>query len=670
MAVTNAAPGVYYQTVDAGAPEVTPFRTDIAGFVGLAERGPIDTPVPVQSWRQFASWFGSFTPYAFLAYAVRGFFENGGRRCWIVRVASRDEGVGAVVASAAVANAGGDAWRVRASSEGTWGNTLRCTLEERHPAQVTATSTSPDGAYSVVPSVTGFGRGTHVHIRQAGAPASWKVVADVDPHERRVYWVHPDRRRRLPYDSPLPVSSGSAPVLLDSVEYVLSVTENGRLIRFYEGLTMIPESAGYAPTRLAAVTFKVDPSSGPARPSPPEPVVVEDLRADPTDLRGLDVDLNRPFALTGGHDGLAALAVRDFYGEPIAPDDGPVAVAYKRRGLRALEDVSEVAVLAIPDAQVRPIAINPISPVPPCEPDPCVDNPPPQAPPFDRSPAEQPPAFGSEEMFRIQSEMVLQCELKRDRFALLDPPFEAARDAPAGMRDVLDWRARFDSKFAALYFPWLRVVEPISGAQDLTRAVPPSGHVAGVYAATDLDVGVHHAPANRRLAWTVDATADLDDARHGILNTAGVDAIRTTDGRGLRVLGARTTSSDPTWRFVNVRRLMSMIEKALGTALQWAVFEPNDVITRARITMSITIFLLGLHEAGMFAGATPDESFLVRCDLDTNPPAERDLGHLIAEISVAPSKPFEFVLVRVGRVGDSLEVTDAADAFSAAEVGV
>jgi len=192
--------------------------------------------------------------------------------------------------------------------------------------------------------------------------------------------------------------------------------------------------------------------------------------------------------------------------------------------------------------------------------------------------------------------------------------------------------------------------------------LPPSGHLAGVYAGTDLDVGVHHAPANRRIGYALSASLDLTDTHHGALNDAGVNAVRSTGGRGLRALGARTVSSDPDWRFVNVRRLMSMIEKALGIAMQWAVFEPNGVLTRARATMSATVFLLGLHEAGMLAGATPEESFYVKCDLDNNPAATRDLGQLLVEVGVAPAVPFEFVVMRVGRVRDSIEVSEVGSA--------
>jgi phage tail sheath protein FI len=658
------APGAYYQTVDAGAPPVTPFRTDITGFVGIAQRGPIDMPVPIQSWRQFASWFGDLTGAGYLAYAVRAFFENGGRRCWVVRVASKDPAAGAASSSVDVRTAGGPAWRIRASSEGTWGDALSFTLRERNPGGAISASTDPDGTFTQVPSTSGFGRGTHVRITQDGAPSTWKVVSRVDPHQGRLYWIHPDHWRRLPYDQPLAGFDLGAPIVIRSVEYALAVYQGDRLVRFYEGLSIIPENEVYGPRRLAPPKPKLDTSTGEFIARPPEPVVIEELRSDLTDLRGLEVAPDDELIAQGGRDGLAVLEVRDVIGEPLALDDGPDAVAYKTRGLRALEEISEIALLAIPDAQVRPIDVHPLAPPEPCVPDPCIPNPPPQQIRVPLAPPEHPPTFGSEELFRIQSEMILQCELKRDRFAILDPPFEAATNRLAGIRSILDWRARFDTKYAALYFPWVKIVDSLS-ALEPTRLVPPSGHIAGAIAGTDLAIGVHKAPANRRIEWSVDTSLAIDGVGHGVLNSAGINALLATGGRGLRVMGARTISSDPDWRFVPVRRLMSMIEKTLEAALQWAVFEPNEALTRARVTMSITFFLLGLHEAGMLAGATPEESFVVRCDLDNNPQSERDLGRLIVEIGVAPSKPFEFIVVRVGRVNDAIEVTDATGAFSA-----
>jgi phage tail sheath protein FI len=658
------APGAYYQTVDAGAPPVTPFRTDITGFVGIAERGPIDLPVPIQSWRQFASWFGEFTAAGYLAYAVRAFFENGGRRCWVVRVASKEGATSAVASSIEVENPAGRAWRLRASSEGAWGNHLSFTLRELNPGQAISTSGDPDGVFTEVPSTSGFQRGTHVRLSQAGTASAWKVVSEVDPHAGRLYWIHPDHWRRFPYDRPLSGFDLDAPIVIRSVEYALAVYQSGRLIRFYERLSLVPEHDLYGPRRLAPPRPTLDLTTGAFVARPPEPVVIEELRTDLTDLRGLEVAPNEALVASGGRDGLAALEVRDFIGEPVAVDDGPEAVAYKTRGLRALKEVSEVALLAVPDAQVRPVEVPAFAPPEPCVPDPCIANPPPEAIRVPATPSEHPPTFGGEELFRIQSEMILQCELKRDRFALLDPPLDASTNQLAGIRSVLDWRSRFDSKYAALYFPWVRVVDS-PAALEPTRLVPPSGHVAGAIAGTDLAIGVHKAPANRRLGWAVDASQAIDEAGHGTLNSAGINALLTTGGRGLRVQGARTISSQREWRFVNVRRLISMIEKTLEAALQWAVFEPNEALTRARATMTVTFFLLGLHEAGMLAGATPEESFVVQCDLDNNPQSERDLGRLIIEIGVAPSTPFEFVVIRVGRVNDAIEVTDSTGTFSA-----
>jgi phage tail sheath protein FI len=262
----------------------------------------------------------------------------------------------------------------------------------------------------------------------------------------------------------------------------------------------------------------------------------------------------------------------------------------------------------------------------------------------------------------VQAQLVDQCERLRYRFALLDPPYASATNAAAGLSGILDWRARFDTSYAALSYPWVGVLDPLVPGGGSVRLVPPSGHLAGGYAATDTQWGPHRAAANRRVGWALRASADIDEERHGLLNDAGVNALRTVGGRGLRVLGARTLSSDPDWRYVPVRRLMAMIEKALEIALQWAVFEPNGVLTRARATMSATMFLLGLHEAGMLAGATPEASFTVECDSGNNPADLTDLGELLLEVGVAPVVPFEFIVVRVGKVSDSLVVRTEAGA--------
>jgi len=657
MLTALRTPGAYYQTVDAGGPSVTPLRTDITGFVGIAERGPLDLPVPVTSWRQFVSWFGDVIPNGYLAYAVRGFFENGGVRAWVVRVASTDPAAGAVPASVDVATAGGMAWRIAASTPGAWGNELSVSVREINRVQLSTGSSDPDGRWSEVPSISGLGQASHVRLRQPGRPPVWKVVSALDPVLQRVFWVHPDGQR-LPYDARLSGMDLGAPMVLESIEYRVVVSEAGRVVGIHDGLSLIPENDSYGPRMLPGVQAPVDPVTRAAAWLPPSFVTVEELRAHMEDLRGLELDPTVGLVLRGGRSGLSTLVPRDFVGEQLAPSDGPVAFADKNRGMRGLERVAEIALLAAPDALIRPAPVNPTSPAPACVPDPCQDQPPEAVATYAVPDTDQPPIFTDHQVYAVQAAMVEQCERLRYRFALIDPPFDAATDATRGLGAVLDWRARFETSFASLTYPWLKVLDPVDPTGAAMRLVPPSGHVAGGYAGTDLQTGVHHAPANRQVRWSLAASTDVDEVRHGILNDNGVNAIRTVGNRGLRVLGARTVCSDPDWRFVNVRRLMAMIEKALDIALQWAVFEPNDVYTRARVTLSVTNFLLGLHEQGMLAGATPEESFYVACDESNNPETDRDLGRLLVEIGVAPVVPFEFVVVRVGRVRDSLQVRE------------
>lgn len=657
MFATDQAPGVHYQTVDAGSAPASPLRTDVAAFVGIAERGPVDVPVPVESWQQFVSWFGGCTPSGYLAYAVRGFLQNGGRRCWVVRVASTDPLTGASTASTILADAVGPVWRVRASSPGVFGDQLGVAVREINPTQVHTTGHDPDGRWSAVPSLAGLTRAALVRASQSGSgQVAYRTVSAVDPGSGRVHWTHPEPGAGLPYDTRMLDFDPDRPILLETVEYRMLVTEKGSLLRVYDGLSLVAEHARYGPAVLAPVRR---PASTVAA---PEPIVIEELRGATSALTVLEVDPAVTRQLRGGRDGLAGLAVGDFVGEPVSIDDSDEVMVHKRRGLRAVEELDEVGLLVVPDIHIRPLEPNPTMPPPPCVPDPCLDEPRVKRGPTRTIPVEVPPVFGVHEVHRVQAEMVLQAETRRDRFALLDPPHDVALDPLAGIRGVLDWRSRFDTSYAALSYPWLKVSDPVGGPGSV-RLVPATGHVAGVMAATDLDEGVHRAPANRRLDWALGPSVAVDDARHAVLNRAGVNVARSVGGRGLRLLGARTMSADPDWVFVNVRRLMSMIEKALGIALQWAVFEPNGFLTRARATMTVTFFLDALHEAGMLAGATAEGSFFVRCDLDNNPPEQRDLGQLLVEVGVAPSQPFEFVVLRVGRVRDSVEVRGASSAL-------
>ncbi len=653
-------PGVYYERVDAG-PGITAVRTDIAGFAGIAQRGPLDTPVPMQSFRQFVSYFGDFHGSGYLAYAVRGFFENGGRRCWVVRVASAE---GAATAGAEIPDIlGKPGWRFQACSAGSWGNNLSIKVVETHNAQGVSVPEDSLPEYSVVPSIAGFRQYSHVRLVQ-GNTVSWKVVVYVDAVESRLGWVHLDPKERTIYDSPLSGFDPDIPILIESVEYTVQVVHAGRLLKVYQGLSLVPEHPRYGPILLRDVHIPQPGDPEQIMPAAPEPVVIRELRAmedfDPEDVRPLGTDrLGCWIDLEGGCDGLKLLSADDFIGEEFSPDDSDEEHARKKRGLRALEEIDEVAILAVPDIHIHPKSVPATAPPPACAPDPCLPAPPARpGKPHKASDVELPPVFGDEDIFRVQLAMVLQCEHLRDRIAVLDAPYSASRQDALGPAAIQNWRRRFDSKYAALYYPWLRVVDPLRGSAEPTRDIPPSGHVAGQYAATDFSVGVHKAPANDPLIWAQALTAETDDSLQAMLNPMGINAIRSLGGRGIRMYGARTVSSDTDWRFVNVRRLLIMIEKAIDHSTQWAVFEPNDHTTRSKITLALISFLYALWRQGGLAGASAEEAFFVKCDEEINPPAERDNGRLLAIIGVAPAQPFEFIVLRVGRIDNAFEIAE------------
>jgi phage tail sheath protein FI len=204
----------------------------------------------------------------------------------------------------------------------------------------------------------------------------------------------------------------------------------------------------------------------------------------------------------------------------------------------------------------------------------------------------------------------------------------------------------------------MTVVDSLRLGGEIVRDTPPSGHVAGVYARTDLQRGVQRAPANAELEWAQDVTVAVGPELHGVLNEAGINTIRVLPGRGIRLHGARTTSSDADWRYVNVRRLLLMIERSVARAVRWVVFEPNDAVLRSLVALSIGSFLESLWRRGALLGTQPEEAFFVRCDETNNPRAVRDAGGLVAEVGVAVVKPAEFVVFRVARTHDELEVTE------------
>ena len=234
--------------------------------------------------------------------------------------------------------------------------------------------------------------------------------------------------------------------------------------------------------------------------------------------------------------------------------------------------------------------------------------------------------------------LVAHCENERNRFAVLDIPKELVKTG-----DIIEYRNMIDSTYAAMYHPWIQVFDPVTKKPGF---IPPSGAVAGVYSRTDVARGVHKAPANEAVACT-GLSVNYNTAEQDILNPAGVNLIRALPGQGIRVWGARTASSNNSFKYVNVRRLFIYVEQSIKNATNWVVFEPNNSSLWARVQMTVSSFLENMYRAGMLAGETPSEAFFV--DIGPNTMSRDDImnGRLICEIGIAPSRPAEFVIFRV-----------------------
>ena len=246
----------------------------------------------------------------------------------------------------------------------------------------------------------------------------------------------------------------------------------------------------------------------------------------------------------------------------------------------------------------------------------------------------------------VQTTLISHCEQNGNRMAVLD--------APPGMtpQQIRDWRsevAMYDSAYAALYYPWIKVENPIGVNGDAEVFIPPSGHIAGVWARTDESRGVWKAPANDTIRGCLDVAYGVTQNEQSVLNPIGINCIRPFGTRGIRIWGARTLASDSDWRYINVRRLFNMVETTILQGTQWAVFEPNDVALWEGIKRTLNAFLRGLWSAGALFGQSVDQAFYVKCDAETNPPESIDQGLLIVEVGIAPVKPAEFVVFRIAQ---------------------
>jgi hypothetical protein len=273
--------------------------------------------------------------------------------------------------------------------------------------------------------------------------------------------------------------------------------------------------------------------------------------------------------------------------------------------------------------------------------------------PFELQPHSQPRALTQNEVLEVARALAEPALVGPYKVAIVDPPRADTR-----LDDLRSWRSQLgDSARLGLFGPWLRVAGS-AGDESALVSVPPCGHICGAFAAAERDAGIHRSGANRQLRFVEGLTLAIDEAEQGVLNPAGINAIRAFPGRGIRANGSRTLSSDLEWRFLTSRRIVDAIEKTLESSLAWAVFEPNNLLTRHTVTVTVETFLNRLWRDGVLAGDTPAAGYTVKCDSDNNSEADQAEGRLTVDIGVAPTEPYEFVLFRLGYTQDALKVTE------------
>ncbi|MBQ9632572.1 MAG: phage tail sheath family protein [Lachnospiraceae bacterium] len=579
------SPGVYVEEFDSGATPMEGVGTSTAGFVGLAQRGPVQVvPQLVTNYADFGRIYGGhlsaneFGDYRFLSYAVESFFVNGGARCYVMRVAPSD----AKAASGSVAGLS-----FTAKNPGLWGDDIRISFAPASKAktQVLEIQSDPDGKKYRVKNSVGFNAGD--------------VVAFTDGDKTIYNRVKKSQDNIIVFEKEFPdtiVDTNLLPSkVITTCEFSLTVKYDD-LVENYENVSFNIDAPNYvekmtAKSDLIVAAFTqagvtaLAPAAGgdekKAKKDAPAQAPAAGGIVAPMDLLGVD-----SLSLKGGSNGsVANVTAADFMGE----DRG----AGHRTGIQAFVDNDVVSILAAPG----------------------VTDP------------------------NVQLTLVSQCENLASRFAVLDIPRDARK-----VEDVIAHRDIFDSEYAALYHPWIVTYDTLDKKN---IAIPPSGAVMGIYARSDNTRGVHKAPANEVVRNCVGLDCQFNKGEQDILNPKGVNLIRTFPGQGIRVWGARTVSSNGLWKYVNVRRLFIYIEESIKANTSWVVFEPNDTALWVRVQRTISVFLTGMWREGSLMGNSPEEAFFVNIGRETMSQDDIDNGRLICVIGVAPVKPAEFVIFRL-----------------------
>jgi len=628
-------PGVYIRVQD--EPPVLPPDMSVAGLVGQALRGPVNYPQPLNSWGQFQDIFDSFTGFSYLPFAVYGFFQNGGRRCYVVRVTHET----AAAAAAKLADAGGVALiAVAAANSGKWGADVELTVDDSSQEIVLTQLAAPASGQTVkLNSVAGIQPGDALTLVDPANPLSRQTlpVAAVDRALRSVTFQSAV--------SAAPVGTNvTGTGLRITVQYrpggVLARQETfdnlamdpahpSYFVRVINGLPADPDYANRIRNGQSILIAVTDLAQGAGGRPAPLTLRLENGTDGPADKPGLD------WRYYTGYDA----------GAYFRPPGGDAQLHY---GLAAFEEIPAIGLVAIPDlglpdlyaaASGAGIQLSPEGIV------------------FTAIPDGGVPATN---LKPGQADMLAHCALMQDRFAILDSP-RGARIGQ-GASPIDGWTANFrlapSSRNATLYYPWIRQRAADFDGADLL--IPPSGHLAGVYARVEQQRSIGKAPANEVVQGIIDLEFCLGDDQQAVLNPISVNCLRALPGRGLRVWGARTLSADPAWRYVNLRRVYEAIVKNILLNLRWTVFEPNTPKLWAKVVATLTAQLSDLFRAGALAGNRQEDAFFVQCDNQTNTADSIGRGEMVVRVGFAPAQPAEFVVVTIRRTAESLVVNEQA----------
>ncbi|KWX03337.1 tail protein [Carbonactinospora thermoautotrophica] len=614
MPVTPTYPGVYIEELPSRVRTITAVSTSVTAFVGHTRRGPLNQPVTITSFADFERRFGGLAPDSAVSYAVQQFFLNGGSIAVVVRVAKAGTAGSSRVALQA---AGRDVLELTAREPGKWGDGLRVQVDYDTP--------TPDQTFNLhVLDLASGSQESHFHL-------------SMDPHGDRYVATLVNSSSALVTAEPLgeaparPDPSGTVSQPFETVPgadaltktYEVTVNATKREFTLYD-----PATDGAAPTALAQLALLLERklralpdapgqrafSAARVRVSGKQLQVIAGsgdpghvLTFSPKDggAPNLGSAVNPPVhALSGGADGEPP-GFADLIGNEV-----------DKTGVNALRDVADVNLLCLPEVAGY---------------------------------------ADLDQMVTVLAQAERLCADKR-MFLLVD--------APASWRGIDDARAqltKFDplGDHAALYFPHLRMVDPLTGR---LRAFPPSGAVAGVMARTDAERGVWKAPAGTeaRLAGVTALTVPMTDPENGLLNPVAVNCLRIFPVIGPVVWGARTLEgadrAASQWKYVPVRRLALMIEESLYRGTKWVVFEPNDEKLWGQVRLNVGSFMHSLFRQGAFQGTSPREAYFVKCDKDTTTQQDINSGVVNIVVGFAPLKPAEFVIVKIQQMAGQIEV--------------